>query len=82
MEDIVEYVKRSKYRRDILKSIAEDAKIPSQISKDTGILQNHISSILNQLKKENLIVCVNPEVKKGRVYRLTDYGENIINKIK
>ena len=81
MEDVVEYVRRSKYRQEILKSIAKDAKIPSQISRDTGILQNHISFILNQLKKEDLIVCINPEVKKGRVYRLTDYGEDIIKKI-
>ena len=78
MKATVEYVKRSQYRSKILKSLSDDVKMPSQISKDTGIVQNHISNSLRQLKEHELIECINPEVRKGRLYRLTDEGEEII----
>lgn len=81
MEDIVNYVKRSKYRQKIMISLGEQAKIPSEIAKDTDIKVNHISNSLRLLSDKGLIVCINPEVRKGRIYRLTDYGEDILKKI-
>ena len=82
MKATVEYVKRSQYRSKILKSLSDDVKMPSQIAKDTGIVQNHISNSLRQLKEHDLVECINPEVRKGRLYRLTDDGEEIIEKLK
>ena len=81
MKATIEYIEKSKYRSKVLKTLANDAKMPSQISKDTGIVQNHISNTLRQLKDHDLVECINPEVKKGRLYRLTEYGEEIIDKI-
>ena len=81
MKATVDYVKRSQYRSKILKSLADDVKMPSQIAKDTGIVQNHISNSLRQLKEHELIECINPEVRKGRLYRLTENGEKIVDKI-
>lgn len=75
------YVTSSTYRIKVMKSLDGKTKIPSQIAKDSGIIQNHISATLRQLKEHNLIECINPEVKKGRLYRLTDKGEEIVNKI-
>ena len=43
-------------------------------------MQNHISNTLKELKDHELVECINnPEVRKGRLYRLTDKGE-LINK--
>ena len=78
MKATVDYVKRSQYRSKILKSLVDDVKMPSQIARDTGIVQNHISNSLRQLKEHELVECINPEVRKGRLYRLTDEGEEII----
>ena len=72
MKATVDYVKRSQYRSKILKSLVDDVKMPSQIAKDTGIVQNHISNSLRQLKEHELVECINPEVRKGRLYRLTE----------
>ena len=55
--------------------------MPSQIAKDTGIVQNHISNTLRQLKEHDLVECINPEVRKGRLYRLTDKGEEVTKNI-
>lgn len=57
-------------------------KIPSQIAKDAGIVQNHISNSLRQLKEHELVECINPEVRKGRLYRLTDKGDEIVRGLK
>ena len=64
-----------------MKSLDGETKIPSQIAKDTNILQNHMSATLKQLREHELVECINPEVKKGRLYRLTENGEKIIKKI-
>ena len=56
-------------------------KIPSQIAKDADLRQNHISNVLNQLKEHKLIECINPEVRKGRLYRLTDKGEVLVKNL-
>ena len=81
MKATVDYVKKSQYRSKILKSLSDDVKMPSQIAKDTGIVQNHISNSLRQLKEHDLVECINPEVRKGRLYRLTDAGEDVVDKI-
>jgi len=81
MKETVEYIKKSQYRSKVLKTLANDTKMPSQIAKDTGIVQNHISNTLKQLKDHDLVECINPEVRKGRLYRLTDNGEKIIENL-
>ena len=81
MKATIEYIEKSKYRSKVLKTLANDAKMPSEISKDTGIVQNHISNTLRQLKDHDLVECINPEVRKGRLYRLTDKGEEIVDNL-
>lgn len=82
MKDIVKYVKRSKYRVDVLKSLENEMLMPKEISQKTGILINHISKVLSELKDCDLIECINPNVRKGRLYRSTAKGLKIIEKIK
>lgn len=51
----ISYVKISKYRTKVMKSLDDEVKIPSQIVKDSDILQNHISAVLKQLKEHELL---------------------------
>lgn len=78
----ISYVQISKYRTRVMKSLADDVKIPTVIAKDSGIRTNHISKVLAELKSHELVECVNPEARKGRLYRLTDKGENVAENIK
>ena len=73
----ISYVQISKYREKVMKSLEGEVKIPSQIAKDSDIRVNHISKVLSELKAHELIECINPEVRKGRLYRHTDKGEII-----
>ena len=64
-----------------MKSLEGDVIIPTAIANDSGIRTNHISKVLAELKAHELVECINPEVRKGRLYRLTDKGEEIIKEI-
>ena len=81
MDEKFKYVARSTYRVKVLKSLKTDAKMPKQIANDSGILTNHISNVLRQLKEKDIVECINPEVSKGRLYRLSDEGLDILDKL-
>ena len=77
----ISYVEISQYRKKVMKALEDDIKIPSKIAKDSDIRQNHISKVLSELKAHELVECINPEVRKGRLYRLTDKGEELVKNI-
>ncbi len=64
-----------------MKSLNEETKMPSKIAKDTNIRINYMSNILRDLKEHELVECINPEVRKGRLYRLTKKGKNVFDKV-
>ena len=74
---LMSYVKVSKYREGVMEALITaglNGLMPHEIATETGILQNHISMTLKQLYDKDLIVCINPEVRKGRIYRCTNIG--------
>ena len=74
----VELIKSSAYRLNILKAINSKLITPSEISKITEYRLNHVSLFLGELKKAQLIECLNEEAKKGRLYRLTQLGKKVL----
>ena len=77
----ISYVKISTYRTKVMKSLEDEVKIPSKIAEDAEIRQNHISKVLSELKAHELVECINPEVKKGRLYRHTEKGDKIVKNL-
>lgn len=77
----ISYVQISKYREKVMRSLDDDVKIPTVIAKDSEIRPNHISKVLSELKAHELVECINPEARKGRLYRLTDKGEKIVKNL-
>lgn len=75
------YVIISSYRRKVLESLNEGVKIPTKISQDSGVGVKHVSNVLTDLKEHNLIVCINEDAHKGRLYRLTDEGQKVVDMI-
>lgn len=64
-----------------MKALQDDIKTPSKIAEDAGILPNHISKVLRELKDAGVAECINEDVKKGRLYRLTDLGFEIVDNL-
>ena len=75
------YVAISSYRRKVLETLKNDVKIPTKISEESGVGIKHVSNVLTDLKEHNLIVCINEDAHKGRLYRLTDEGKNVVSMI-
>lgn len=81
MYEILGYIKISPYRTETLKAINNELKMPSEIAKEINISTSQVSAALSDLKKKNLVICVNEEVRKGRLYKCTDLGKEILKKI-
>lgn len=76
------YVDISTYRQRVMKTLKEnEVLIPTRIAKNCGLRPNHISNTLKELRQNELIECINPEVRKGRLYRLTDKGNKIMEEL-
>jgi len=72
------FVLASKYRKKILQSLQDKPLTPAIISEKTGIYPSHVSMTLVELTKKNLVVCLTPKLKKGRLYDLTKEGSNML----
>ena len=71
------YVKRSSNRRDVVNIINKSLLMPSEIAKTMNLRVNQISAVLSDLKKENIVICINEHEKIGRLYELTPLGLEI-----
>ena len=76
--DCVGHVKVSQYRVKTIKFLADGFKMPSEVAKELDIGTSHASNVLNTLKEYNLVECVNPDVKKGRLYQNTSLGMEVL----
>lgn len=80
--DLLGIIVSSSYRHKVLTIVANGkAKTPKQIAKESDIKLSHISGVLRQLEKYNLINCLNPSLKKGKLYIATKLGKNTIKEI-
>jgi DNA-binding transcriptional ArsR family regulator len=68
----------SKYRRKIIELLANSSpKTPTEIAEQTGAAINNVSNYLTTLQELGLVCCLNKELRKGRLYTLTDKGKQI-----
>lgn len=75
---VVGYVVASEYRTNILKSIGDGIKIPSAIANEIGLRTNHVSNVLRDLKENDLVLCLNEDARKGRLYKNTALGLEVL----
>lgn len=76
------WVKASSYRNRIMINLGNKTKTPSSIARDSQIKMNHVSMVLKALKEKKLIVCLNEDSKKGRLYQMTDLGKQVARAVK
>lgn len=74
----ISFVISSSHRRAVLKRLATGPATPSQIADDTDISISHVSRALSSLRDESLVeLLVSEERRKGRVYGITDHGNDV-----
>ncbi len=77
----ISYVQISQYKTKVMNALDGEVKIPSNIARDSGIRTSHISKVLDELKEHELVECINPEVRKGRLYKHTEKGEQVVKNL-
>jgi predicted transcriptional regulator len=75
------YVTISSYRERAVRALQDENKTPTQIANDSDIRVNHISKVLKELKECGVAECINEEKRKNRIYRLTNVGQDIVDKL-
>ena len=75
----ISFVKSGKYRLKIMKFIRNNVlSTPNDISKSMDLVFSQVSRTLSELEEKNIVVCTTPSRTKGRIYRLTKNGNEII----
>lgn len=80
--DLMGFVISSKYRIAVLRYLAERPATPSRIASETELPITHISRALGSLQDRSLVeLLVSKEKKKGRIYGITEQGEQLWERI-
>lgn len=77
--EIIGYIKVSPTRYQTLKTIKSDFLMPSEIAKTNGFRITQVSNALHDLKSKNLVYCMNEEATKGRLYKNTPLGLEVLD---
>jgi DNA-binding transcriptional regulator GbsR (MarR family) len=76
--EILGFIKVSPIRYQTILTLNTEFLMPSEIAKTTGYRTTQISAALNELKELNLVECKNESAKKGRLYKSTELGLEIL----
>jgi len=79
--DLYGYVSSSKRRVSVIIALKDNPMTPKQVAESTNIRLNHVSNVLSELSEESLVKCVNPNRKRGRVYKVTGIGTKVAEKV-
>jgi len=66
----------------IVKLLRGKPLTPTQIQRETKLNLSHISRLLKGLKEKDIVECLNPEQRKGKLYSLTEKGSWIYDHLK
>ena len=77
--EIIGKLKSSSWRVRVLRAL-KNAKTPKELAKETNISSSHISEVLREFQEMKLIKCLNPGLRKGKLYVITENGKKMLNK--
>jgi ArsR family transcriptional regulator, cadmium/lead-responsive transcriptional repressor len=80
--ELIGKLKSSEWRLRVLKILEKEMKQPSELSKEANISSSHISEVIRNLEELKLIECKNPNLRKGKIYSITNLGKEILKEIK
>lgn len=70
------FVKGSKHRVAVMRRLAQSPAIPKELKSDTDRPYSRVSDAVDNLRAQGLVELLVPEEQtKGRLYALTDRGE-------
>jgi Mn-dependent DtxR family transcriptional regulator len=79
--EILGKVLASNHRLKTINVLSEGVMTPARIAKRLNIEISHASKIVRELKSLGLVECKTPELRKGKLYGLTDNGKRILQNL-
>ena len=79
--DSIGFIMISPHRLKIIQHLYIQSALPSHISSQIKKPIGHVSNLLRGLQERKLIVCQNPNLKKGRIYSITELGRDVYERI-
>ena len=71
------YIFSSGYRKKVVCALLNGPKTPKQIATEVNLYLSHVSKTLNELQEHDIALCLNPTLKRGRIYELTKEGREL-----
>lgn len=76
----IAFIKSGKYRIKFVQYIRDNTLVtPNDISQSIDIILPQVSRTLSELESKEIVFCTTPNRNKGRIYRLTEKGKNILD---
>lgn len=79
--DNLSFIVRNKNRKAIFQALTKP-KTPTQLSKELNINVGFVSNLIIDLLKRKLIMCLSPNEKRHRLYKITSKGQKVLKEIK
>ena len=71
----------SRKKSKILKVLNEKPLTPTQIKDKTQLSLSYTSKLLKELERTKIVICLNPNIRKGKLYMLTEIGKWVHNQL-
>jgi len=71
----------SNHRLRTINLLSEGMMTPAQIAKKLNVAMPHASKIIRELEFLGLVECRTPELRKGKLYGLTDSGKRTLQNL-
>lgn len=71
-------INASKYRERILQCLAKREMTAQELSEECELYLSHVCRSLKDMIELDLIVCLTPNVKRGKIYKLSDTGVKVV----
>ena len=78
---LVGWVKVSPNKTKIIKALDENILTPTEIGKITKLRTHQVSMYLQHMKEKNMVICLTDNNRKGRLYKNTELGLKILEKL-
>ena len=80
--NLLGFIKASQYRKIIILILDRGNKTPKEISDSTKYPISHVSQTLKILREREILICLTPELRKGKIYSLTELGKSMARELK
>lgn len=65
----------------ILKLLKDKPMTPKEIAQAIPLNLSNVSNYLSDLKDKGVVICLNNNLRKGRLYSISNLGKEVLNKI-